>query len=328
VGRVTRAVAKRQPTVARSLHRVPLKSDQGIELVERCVPHLGADEHDLGMRLISNLWTLHLLISDSIGVITDRRRLRESQTELHQVYGLLIHAIQLIIADRPEGHSLLEQAFEIQLKLPPGLDKTQAAVMCETFAGMAATQRGAPARAIGHAAEAGTHQDKLGFESELSILRWMTTAIGAAMTDDPQTALRVADDYAAADSPFATGDEIRAIAYLEMGDLDRARGAAHAHAKVAVTGRVPQLATDSLLLTAALANAEGDLATAKRLIGNFGICRHSELHGYVLQLAAELGVEAEYRATRVRLITGDGVRGRSAEDVETLRQEMTRRDWQ
>ena len=102
------------------------------------------------------------------------------------------------------------------------------------------------------------------------------------------------------------------------------------HARVAVTGRVPQQATDSLLVLAALSNAEGDTATAGRLIANLGICRHSELHGYGQQLAAQLGVSAEYQATQARLITdmGDAIRRKSAEDIETLHQEMTRRGWQ
>ena len=225
---------------------------------------------------------------------------------------------------------MLEKAFDIQRQLPSGPDKTQAAVMCETFAGVAATQRGEPNTAIGHAAVAGTLQDELGFESEMSIFRWMTTAAGALMTGDPNAALKVADDYAATDSPFANGDEIRAIAYAEKGDLDPAWAAAQAHARVAVTGRVPQQATDRLLVLAALSNAEGDAATTGRLIANPGICRHGELHGYGRQLAAQLGVIAQYRATQARLIThmGDAIRRKSAEDIETLHQEMTRRGCQ
>lgn len=322
------------PTAARLLlgafavfHPYPI---EGIELVDRCVAHLSTDEHDLAMRLISNQWTLHLLTTDGRKVIADRRRLSESPTPLHQIYGLLLYTIVITVAGRPEGQASLEQAFDIQRKLLPGPDKTQAAVMCETFAGMAATQRGEPESAIGHAAMAGMHQDELGFESEMSIFRWMTTAMGALLTGDPSTALKVADDYTAADSPFATGDEIRAIAHAQMGDLSSARAAAQAHAKVAVTGRVPQQATDCLLVLGALSNAEGDAATANRLIANLGICRHSELNGYGEQLAAQLGVSDEYQASQVRLITdkGDAIRQKSAEDIETLHQEMTRRGWQ
>jgi hypothetical protein len=182
---------------------------EGIELVDRRVAHLSAAEHDLAMRLISNQWTLHLLTID----------------------GLLNHTIVLTIAGRPEGQASLEQAFEVQRKLAPGPDKTLAAVMCETFAGMVATQRGEPKKAIGHAAVAGMHQEELGFESEMSIFRWMTTVMGALMTGDPNAALKAADDYTAADSPFATGDEIRAIGQADMGHPDPARVAAQAHPK-------------------------------------------------------------------------------------------------
>jgi predicted ATPase len=304
---------------------------EGIELVDRCVAHLSADDHDLAMRLISNQWMLHLFRADSRGLQSNHRRLRDSPTELHQVYGLGMKGFLLEVAGRPtEVQTVLEQAFDIQHRLLPGPDKTQAAVACEIFAGMVATQRGEPERAIGHAATAGTLQVELGFESEVSNARGMITAMGALRMGDPSAALAVADDFAAADSLFATGDEIRAIAYAEMGELERASISAEAHARVAVTGRVPQQATDSLLLLAVLFKAEGDTATAGRLIADLGICRNIELQVYGQQLAAQFGVSDEYQANQVRLVTdmGDAMRRKSAEDIETLHQEMTRRGWQ
>jgi predicted ATPase/class 3 adenylate cyclase len=308
-------------------HSYPI---EGIELVDRCVAHLSADDHDLAMRLISNEWMLHLLTSDARGIQSGYRRLRDSPTELHQVYGLGMNGFLLEVAGRPtEAQALLEQAFDIQRRLLPGPDKIQAAVACEIFAGAAATQQGEPERAIGHAATAGTLQDELGFESEVSIQRWLATAMGALMMGDPNAALKVADDFAAADSAYATGDEIRAIVYAEMGELERARVSAEAHARVAVTGRVPLQATDSLVVLAVLFNAEGDTATAVRLIANLGLCRNTELHVYGQQLAAQFGVSDEYQANRTRLINhkGDAIRQQSAEDIETLHQEMTRRGW-
>jgi predicted ATPase/class 3 adenylate cyclase len=303
---------------------------EGIELVDRCVAHLSADDHDLAMRLISNQWMLYILTSDPRGIQSNHRRLRDSPTELHQVYGLAMNGLILENAGRPtEAQALLEQAFDIQHRLLPGPDKTQAAVACEIFAGMAAALQGEPERAIGHAAMAGVHQDEQGFESEISIRRWLATAMGALMTGDPNAALAAADDDAAVASVHATGDEIRAIAYAEMGELERASIAAEAHARVAVTGRVRQQAADSLVVLAALSNAEGDTATAVRLIANLGLCRNVELQVYGRQLAAQFGVGDEYQANRNRLVSdmGDAMRRKSAEDIKTLHQEMTRRGW-
>ena len=303
---------------------------EGIELVDRCVERLADDEDDLAMRLVCNQWTLHMLVSDVRAATAVVRRLRDSPTPLHQVHGYSMLGFQFGMSDVAKGAEILERAFDIHRTLSPGHDTTQAAATNEQNAGVMAMYRQEPELALHHARAAIALHDELGFESEMSAHASMTASVCALMLGDPHTALEAANRYSRSTGAFGTGDEMRALVAVALGNLEQARTAARAHARVSVTGRVSQQATDSLLLLAVLADAEGDTAIARDLAVGIGLCRHGELVAYARHFADRLAIRAEFEAGQAPLVTdrGNAIKRRAGKDIETLRRELTRRGWQ
>lgn len=304
---------------------------EGRALAERCVEHLPEDQHDLAMRLVCNQVIPCFQLWEFAHARALVRTLHESSEPLHQLYGYGLRGLMLLFVDGEKALQLLDKAQEIERSLPPGADTTQAAAVREIIAGSVRHWRQEPRLALQHALTATRLHDELGFESEMSAQAVVTTAICSLVLGDPHAALEAADRYAAASSGFGTGDEIRTLAWAALGDLDQARSAAQAHAHVAVTGRLISQAADSLLLLAVLSNAEGDAATARELILHMGVCRHAPLIAHSLHVAEQLGVRAEFQAAQPSGRSGwadeAAIKRNAKRDIETLRQEMTRRGW-
>ncbi len=297
---------------------------EGIDLVGRCLEAFGDDQHDLAVRLVCNRWTLYVAVADYPSLMTSARWMRDSPAPLERVYGYGFIGVLYGLSDLSKAAANLERAFEILHTLPAGPDTTQAAAACQHFAALVDMSRGENRVALEHAREATRLHAELDFDSELAAVAWMAEAICSVMLEQPDGALELADRYSRAAPSVGTGDEIRALVHIALGDLDAATRDAKAHASVAVTGRVTQQATDSLLVLAALAHAQGDRVAAKRLLLGMGTCRSAELIAYSKHLAGQLGLRADFEASQVsnRTRSQGGV-----DDTETLRQEMTRRDW-
>jgi hypothetical protein len=208
--------------------------------------------------------------------------------------------------------------------LPAGPDTTQAAAAWHHFAMQVAMLRGEHRVALEHAQEVGRLHDELGFESELDSWAWMVTAICKVMLNEPEGALELADRFSKTESAFASGHEIRALVHIALGDLEAATSAAMAHARLAVSGRITQQSTESLLVLAALAHAENDSSTARRLLLSMGACRPATLTAYSWHLAEQLNLRAEFEAAQTSNRTKPP---EDTDDTETLRQEMHRRGW-
>jgi predicted ATPase/class 3 adenylate cyclase len=297
---------------------------EGIEMVDRCVEALPDDEHDLGVRLVCNQWILCVAVADYPALMTKARWLRGSSSPVHQLYGYALIAVLYGLSDPTKATPNLERASEILYTLPAGSDTTQAAAALQHFACLGAMSGGEPGVGLEHAREAARLHDELGFDSDFVAQAWMAAALCAVMLGEPEGALELADRFSQAAPAVGTGDEIRALVHLSLGDLEAATGAAKAHAQIAVSGRITQQATESLLVLAALAAAKGDRSAAERLLLSMGTCRMIELIAYSRHLADQLGIRSEFETTQIANRTKSPS---SADDTETLRQEMARLGW-
>lgn len=136
------------------------------------------------------------------------------------------------------------------------------------------------------------------------------------------------DDY---DLAFYDGADMRALAYLELGDINQAIRYIRLHAARGATGRYHGEANDSVMMIAALARVEDDVATAQQLLLNSGFCRTDGTIIYSRELARRLGIAGEHEQ-RQRQAAAYG--SRSAEGINgfrlamaTLQTELARRGW-
>jgi hypothetical protein len=147
---------------------------------------------------------------------------------------------------------------------------------------------------------------------------------------EPERALERLGELDQFDLAFFTGDEVRSLAHLALGERDQAERIIRSHARQAVTGQMTAQAGDSLLLLAALADAEGDTDRAKELLLGMGVGRHAATRMLSADLAARLGVASE-QATMVRhvLAADGGEPGATGATmvVAAVRRELARRDW-
>jgi hypothetical protein len=284
----------------------------------------------LAVRLRSNEYWFHLLVLNYPATDAIMRRLRDAPTPVEQFQGYLFLANAVALIDSAKGTEILKRAFEIKEKLPPGLDKTLATAACAMIAGIIATYNSEWRIAVDHAQEALRLHTELGLETEISALTSSTGAVSALLLGDPETALQIMNG-SQQPSAFGAGDEIRALAYVALGDIERARDAVRAQVRVAVAGagRIPSHATNSLVLLAVLSYADGDTTTARELVLNMGRVDVAGLAPYSWAFADELEVSADFMNSQHALVValGDEVRRRANNDLETLRLEITRRDW-
>jgi predicted ATPase/class 3 adenylate cyclase len=147
---------------------------------------------------------------------------------------------------------------------------------------------------------------------------------------EPTQALEVVsrrDEYAL---DYQDGSEIRALAYLALGEMDQARGLVKAHGRRAATGRDIAESDDSLVLLAALAHAEGDDQIARDLLSSMGLERQPATIAFAGDLANRLGMLDELQEQRRRmrvLLTEDHRIAASQRSLAALRAELARRGW-
>jgi len=297
----------------------------GVTLTERCLEYV--EETEVGMHLTSNLWWLHLMVSDYEGWLADGRRLRRSPSPMDQLQGQALLAVTVGLSDPPEAHRIMGNAAQLIDNIPAGEDGTRASAMWHNVSSMVHLYLRDYDTAVTHARQAVTQYADLGYQSETSAQASMMKAIGALLAGDPETTLQDATHYSDANPGLGTGDELKALAYIALGDLTKAREATRAHARSAATGRVAQQATDALLLLATLADAEGERDIARGLVLGMGRCRSSELLNYAIHTAEQLGVADDYRSAQAAITAAD-IKPRAAKDRQTLKAEIQRRNWE
>jgi hypothetical protein len=148
---------------------------------------------------------------------------------------------------------------------------------------------------------------------------------------EPAKALETLSRLDQFDLTFFTGDDIRGLAYVSLGELDQARRFIRIHAERAAAGQISGQACDSALLLAALARAEGDAKTATELLLQMGIGLHAATRMFSTELAARLGVAGEH-ADRLRQALTYDLRSEQGPTgahmaMTAVRQELARRGW-
>jgi predicted ATPase len=160
------------------------------------------------------------------------------------------------------------------------------------------------------------------------------TQLGAAcqlVLDQPERALHTVAPLEQYEVTFSNGDEVRALACLELGRVEEAETLIRDYARRAATGRIAAQASDGALLLAALCWAEGQLDYAVELLLRMGVGSQPATIVYGSWLAAQLGVaqaRAERLASALRysLDSEQGPNG-TVTAREAVGQELARRGW-
>ena len=149
------------------------------------------------------------------------------------------------------------------------------------------------------------------------------------MLGEPAKALETLNQLDQFDLTFFTGDDIRALAYIALGEHDQAKRFIRIHAERATKGQISGQASDSALLLAALAHVEGDSETATDLLLHMGIGRHAATRMFSTHLDARLGVATEHAVSVRQALTYDvrsehGATGANVA-MTVVRRELARR---
>ena len=124
---------------------------------------------------------------------------------------------------------------------------------------------------------------------------------------------------------------MRALAHLELGNIDAAMPYLRSHVANGRTGRFPGQANDSVLLLAAHARAEGDDPRARELLLSSWFCRTDATIIYSHELARRLDMVEEHERCQRRAVTfgsrsPEGINGMHLA-MAALRSELARRGW-
>jgi predicted ATPase/class 3 adenylate cyclase len=299
--------------------------------IEQCEPH----DRELAdfLRAVS-LPTLSWL-GDHAAYVRVARRLTTSNVASIRSFAWEMLSYLATAADADEARALLARA-QVELDSTPlaagdGHVDSAALMMADYVPAVLAAYDGDPATALRHAELALAVETGDGYRTVRVLSASQLAAACEIVLGEPQRALDRLGELDQFDLAFFTGDEMRALAHLALGERDQAERIIRNHARQAATGQVTGQAGDSLLLLAALADAEGDTDRAKELLLGMGVGRHAATRMYSADLAARLGVTTEH-ATMVRqVLAADGSRDPAATDAAAvtaaLRRELARRDW-
>ena len=124
---------------------------------------------------------------------------------------------------------------------------------------------------------------------------------------------------------------MRALAHLELGNIEEGVRWLRPQLADGRTGRFPGLANDSVMLLARLAHAEGDVPRARELLLQSWFCRSDATIIFGHELARRLEIAEEYERCQRRSVTfgvrsPEGINGMHLA-MAALRAELTRRGW-
>ena len=262
------------------------------------------------------------------------RELTQSGSALMRALGFTALSVSTPFADAEGSQAQIDRA---RLDLAAGRAASNDS-LCEVIAGLIRWVEGRVA--------AGRGDFQAGLQGSIAFLT-VCRAIDFYPTPTPRAAKHAAicqillgDPAAAIDTvawledlhaAAVNADDILALALLAEDRLTDATTVVHAHATRGLSGRMPGQVSDSVLLFAALTEAEGDSERARHLLEHMGAGLEPGIIIFSRHLANRLGIGTEHaerqrRALTYRASDTEGFNGtRMASDA--VRSELARRGW-
>jgi predicted ATPase len=261
------------------------------------------------------------------------RALTASNVSALRVFGWALLGYMATSSEADEARHCVARAsaeLESASKLSPAVE-AEITGMLTYIPAVLAANAGDQATGFRYARQTLALQEANDYRTVLTVSATQLASACEILLGDPLGALRTLATLDPFDLTFFDGDDIRALAYMALGDLDEARHCVRNHAERATTGPVSGQACDSALLMAALAHAEGDTETAIVLLFHMGIGRHAATRMFSAEFARRLGVTSEFadHCRRALSYARDSEQGPTGAHLATaaVRRELARRGW-
>jgi predicted ATPase/DNA-binding SARP family transcriptional activator len=308
---------------------------EGRALLERSITRLDADDRDLADYARSALTDLQGMLWDWDAVGRAAAAMVTSGDRHIVAHGEIWLGLLKGSFSRPEGGRRHFDSAQVELDRlqleAPGVNTDIVTQMLPCQRAETTLLRGDPANALSGLQRSIAQADVADF---LTVkVMWLGVPMAAycqTRIGEPEKALQTLSRLDPFHLPFDAGT-VRALVHLALGDFDHARQLIRSHAARGASGRFAQEAGDSVLLLAALADAEGDRQTAADLLLNTGIPGTTPAIVHADFLAEGLNIAAELATHKRKVWDPTGVSEHGTWGVKlsmnTLRCELTRRGW-
>ncbi len=300
---------------------------EALSLFDRCQPPLDQLDLELADCLRAAVTNTLILLAEFTRLIQVARLLQGSAIPACRVVGsgclAFISALrspEVVAGHLERGHRDLALAHAEQ----PGLNSNLAQSMLASMEALLLIYAGDYHEALARANEIPPDSDQFGHRTADDGIRNYIIAGLYLLVEDPATTLEQLESLATYPFPYEIRG-FRALAHLALGDLDTAREEIRLHATEAMVGRLSMQSNDTVLLFAALADAEGDQEMAAGLIVDMGTGRSPITIKYGEELARRLGVADAYASQFLPTRTGDYLGVDRA--MAAVRKEVARRGW-
>ena len=295
-----------------------------LSLVSDCLSHLrDADPlSTVGLHQVR----IYTIVQHDIGDLESATaELEGSPDPFSNAVGVMWRAFSELHSDSAEAClSSIHDCVGPVADMPDSIVRSQLLCVGETIGGWANAYLGHDQQALENQIRAQTLLSTSAPRTTILAEVLASAGVAHVALGDTTAALVIADFLDDFQYVYFNGDEIRAITYLALEDLDSARPLIRDHAADAVTGRLSRKANNTLLLLALLTEAENDDVHTAQLLMDVEHAR-SPVVPLALGLADRLGIRDAFDAARKSSTQDQHASGRRA--IAALRAEMTRRGW-
>ena len=179
-------------------------------------------------------------------------------------------------------------------------------------------------------ARALSHELIQSFARTTSMTEWVLQhSLASVLLGQARVALSTLAQLDDLDLPYNDGNDVRALAYLALGDNEAAHGAARRFVTRAAAGVLPAESNDAMLVLASFARHEGDDDDARSFLLSVGTARLPSTRGMARHLASQLGILKVYEADVATIYQPDNPHGPmgATRSLNALRAELARRGW-
>jgi predicted ATPase/class 3 adenylate cyclase len=300
---------------------------EALSLFDRCETMLDEVDVELADCLRTAVTNTLIVVAEFTRLIQTARRLQTSAFPAYRVVGSTCLAFISALRSPDRVAAYLERArhdLVLAQTEQPGLNSDLAQSQIASMEALVLVYAADYHGAIAKADQIRDDSDRLGYSTVDDGIRLYITAGAHLLVGDPATTLELLEVLSDRPFPYEVGG-FRALAHLALGHLEIAREEIRLHAADAIVGRLSMQANDTVLLFAALADAEGDQEKAAELMLQMGTGRSPITIKYGEELAKRLGVDELYTSQFVTERTGDYLGADRA--MAAVRREAARRGW-